>query len=101
LAGQEIGNDRFGVGLSRVGLPVSAAERTEVIEHEINGDVTALRKRGRGGALRHDTHARLRAGAAATPRRGAADFLSAATLRRSASMRLITRRGPANACLRS
>jgi hypothetical protein len=34
LTGQEIGDDGPGVGLSRVGFPVPAAEFTEVIEHE-------------------------------------------------------------------
>ena len=72
---------------------------TKVIEHEIDGAVTALSKRRRGGALRHDTHARLRAGVGGAPLRGAAGFLSSATLRRSASMRLIARRGAASVCL--
>src|SRR5439155_17240133 len=85
----------LGVGLSRVGLAVRASKLTKIIEHEIDGAVTAVSKRRRRGLLRHDTHARLRAGAAAAPRRGAAGFFSSATLRRSASMRLITRRGAA------
>jgi hypothetical protein len=45
LTGQEIGDDGLGAGLSRVGLPVPAAEFTEVIEHEIDGAVMALSKR--------------------------------------------------------
>jgi hypothetical protein len=45
LTGQEIGDDGLGAGLSRVGLPVGAAELTEVIEHEIDGAVTALSER--------------------------------------------------------
>ena len=49
--------------------------------------------------LRHDTQALLRAATALL--RGAAGLLSSATLRRSASMRLITRYGGANGCLRS
>src|SRR4030081_3687499 len=101
LTGQEIGDDRCQVGFGRVGLAVSASELTEVIQHEIDGAVTAVRKRRHCGALRHDTHALLRAGAAGVPLRGAAGFLSSATLRRSASMRLITRRGAASVCLRS
>ena len=50
----------------------------------------------RCGASRHDIHARLRAGVTGTLLRGGADCLSSATLRRSASIRLITRRGVAN-----
>ena len=95
LTGQQIGDDRCQVGFGRVGLAVSASELTEVIQHEIDGAVTAVSKRRHCGALRHDTHALLRAGAAGVPLRGAAGFLSSATLRRSASMRLITRRGAA------
>jgi hypothetical protein len=45
LTGQEISDDGLGGGLSRVGLPVRASELTEVIEHEIDGAVTAVRKR--------------------------------------------------------
>jgi hypothetical protein len=51
----------------------------------------------RCGAVRHDTHARLRAGTGAAPLRGAAGLVSSAMLRRSASMRFTTRWGTANA----
>jgi len=101
LTGQQIGDDRCHVGFGRVGLAVSASELTEVIQHEIDGAVTAVSKQRHCGALRHDIHALLRAGAAGVPVRGAAGFLSSATLRRSASMRLITRRGAASVGLRS
>jgi hypothetical protein len=43
----------------------------------------------------------LKTGAGGAALRGAAGFLSSATLRRTASMRLITRRGVANVGLRS
>jgi hypothetical protein len=47
VTGQEIGDDGLQVGLSRVGLPVRASELTEVIEHEIDGAVMAMRMRRR------------------------------------------------------
>src|SRR5260370_42391726 len=56
-----------------------------------------VRQRRRCGALGHGAHARLRARAAEAALRGAAPLVSSATLRRSASMRLITRWGGADA----
>ena len=61
----------------------------------------AVSQRRRCGALGHGTHARLRTGAAAACLRGAVGLVSSATLRRSASMRLITRCGGAKVRLRS
>src|SRR6516162_8946812 len=55
---------------------------------------------GTAAHWRHGTHARLRAGAGADLR-GAAPLVSSATLRRNASMRLITRCGGAKVFLRS
>src|SRR5258708_30806556 len=60
-----------------------------------------VRQRRRCGALGHGAHARLRAGAAEAALRGAAPLVSSATLRRSASMRLITRCGGAKGWLRA
>jgi hypothetical protein len=99
---------QFMVQLHRTGeslVPNSSGDkRLEAslrIQHQIDGAITAVCKQRCCSARRHDTHARLRVGAVGASLRGAAGFLSSATLRRSASMRLITRRGAANAGLRS
>ncbi len=71
------------------------------IQHQIHGAVPAVGKRQHCGAVGYGTHARLRAGVAEAPLRGAALLESSATLRRNASMRLTTRCGGAKVFLRS
>jgi hypothetical protein len=70
-------------------------------QHQVHGAVPAVGKRQHCGALGYGTHARLRAGIAEAPLRGAAPLVSSATLRRNASMRLTTVCGGAKVFLRS
>src|SRR5262249_49596812 len=69
--------------------------------HPHHGGVPAVGKRQHCGAVGYGTHARLRAGVAEAPLRGAAPLVSSATLRRNASLRLTTRCGGAKVFLRS
>jgi hypothetical protein len=76
-------------------------EDAQRIQHEIHGAVPAVGKGQHCGALGYGSHARLRAGIAEAPLRGAAPLVSSATLRRNASMRLTTVCGGAKVFLRS
>jgi hypothetical protein len=80
---------------------VLKAPHAQGIQRQIHGAVPAVGKRQHCGAVGYGTHARLRAGVAEAPLRGAAPLVSLATLRRNASMRLTTRCGAAKVFLRS
>src|SRR5215204_5747111 len=80
--------DRVGVWIVNIDEFAHALGKVEVMLGRLAGINGAAKSA-------HDTHARLRTGAAGAPLRGAI-FLSSRMLRRNACMRLITRRGAAN-----